>query len=89
VYLQYVRVGRAIMVSEVALNQFFVALAQADKAEQHPVGISPKRKSRRINSAARQRSIDEANAILIRAGIIRPMAACSVETESQLEQEGR
>ena len=89
VYLQYVRVGRAIMVSEVMLNRFFVALAEADRVEPHPQVIGTKKKNHRTNSAARQRSLDEANAILVRAGIIQPTAAGSVKAESQLEQEGR
>jgi len=89
VYLQYVRLGRTIMVSEAMLNRFFVALAEADRVEPHPRVIGTKKKNRRPNTAARQRSLDEANAILVRAGIIRPAAGCSVKAESQLTQEGQ
>jgi hypothetical protein len=86
IFLQYVRLGRAIMVSEAMLNRFFIALAEADNVEQHPQGISTQKKNRRTTSIARRRSLDEANATLVRAGIIRPTTTCSLKTESQLDQ---
>ena len=69
--LQYLRVGRTIMVSESALHKFFSELTRADSAHQSARNTSPKRKPRRRNqSVTRQREIESANAVLRRAGIL-------------------
>jgi hypothetical protein len=73
VHLKYLRAGRSIMVTEEYLHQFFTELAAADAAVQTTTTAVRKRKPRRRNnSAARQRQIDEANEVLVRAGILKP-----------------
>lgn len=66
--LRYYRVGRTIMVSEAALNQFFTALAQADAEQTDTHDYKPRPKRRRPGN--RQASIDRANDVLRKAGIL-------------------
>jgi hypothetical protein len=71
VYLEYLYVGGRITTSLEALQRFFIALTE----NSHRTKKSSCLKNRRhLSDAARQRSIDEANAILVRAGIARPSA---------------
>lgn len=66
--LEYSRVGRSIMVSEAALNQFFTSLAQADAEQTDSHDFKPRPKRRRPGN--RQASIDEANTVLRKARIL-------------------
>lgn len=68
VTLRYYRIGRTIMTTEKALQQFFTALAQADTEQADSHNFKPRRKRRRPDN--RQASIDEANAVLRNAGIL-------------------
>lgn len=69
--LEYVKVGRKVMVSRDGLNRFFSALAQAD-AEQTQVGtvVSRRRKHRPSSNAARQRDKQKADAVLRKAKLL-------------------
>ena len=69
VRLQYYRIGRTIMTTEGALQQFFTALAQVDAEQTDSHDYKLKRK-RRPKPRERQASIDEANAVLRNAGIL-------------------
>lgn len=68
VTLRYVRVGRRIMVTEQWLHQFFVEMVLADQAKRAQPK-SRKRRQPRTNST-REKALEEANAILKRAGIL-------------------
>ena len=81
VRLQYYRIGRSIMVSQATLNRFFTELVQADAADQSPTAAPRKRRSRRTTSAMRQREIDAANKVLIKAGIMKPKEAEAMAVE--------
>jgi hypothetical protein len=70
--LEYVRVGQKIATSSEALNRFFILLADADKAKQISGDVHWPQKHRRPTDKARQRSIEEANNVLVRAGIKEP-----------------
>jgi len=70
--LEYVRVGQKIATSSEALNRFFVSLADADKVKQFSSDVHLPRKPRRPSDLARQKSIEEADEILVRAGIKEP-----------------
>ena len=72
IFLEYVRVGSKIATSSEALNRFFILLADADKAKQLSDDVHWPNKHRRPTDKARQRSIEEANNILVRAGIKEP-----------------
>jgi len=71
VCLEYVKVGRKVMVSPEGLNRFFTALAQADaeQTQKNAVG-SHRRKQRPCSHATRQRAKQEADAILKKAKIL-------------------
>ena len=66
--LEYSRVGRTIMVSDAALNRFFMSLAQADAEQADSNNYKPRPKRRRPGN--RQESIDQANDVLRNAGIL-------------------
>ena len=66
--LQYYRIGRTIMTTEVALDQFFTALAKADAEQIDSSNYKPRHKRRRPGN--RQASIDQANDVLRNAGIL-------------------
>jgi len=68
VKLQYYRIGRTIMTTEVALQQFFTALAKVDAEQSDSHNFAPRPKRRR--SGNRQASIDRANDVLRNAGIL-------------------
>ena len=71
--LDYLRVGSKIVTTQEAMQRFFIALTQLD--ENHPqafISTSVRRKNKPRSQAQRQREMDEANAILVRAGIIQP-----------------
>ena len=71
VYLEHWRIGRGIFTTEQALMKFFAELA--DATNQPPTTAAPKRRPRRrVNNDARQRQIDEANKVLVQAGILKP-----------------
>jgi hypothetical protein len=75
VNLEYLRVGSRIATSHEAMKRFFEALTQLDENQVQSSFYKPAcLKSRSRTDKARQRSIEEANAILIKAGIIRPTA---------------
>lgn len=67
--LKYRKIGRTIVVSPSDLQTFFMALADADRAPSTATLIRKPR--RRPNSTVRQREIDAANDVLIRAGILK------------------
>lgn len=69
IHLEYFRVGRTIMTSEFLLHKFFTELAKADLEKTSQSQFQPRRK-RRSCPQNRQKSIDEANAVLRRAKII-------------------
>ena len=68
VTLQYYRIGRTIMTTEKALQQFFTALAKVDDEQTDSCNYKPRHKRRRPGN--RQAAIDEANAVLRKAGIL-------------------
>lgn len=75
VRLEYVRIGRGIATSQEALNRFFQALAEADRAgPEHEPGATDARNSapvapRPLPTAHRDRALCDADRILDRAGI--------------------
>jgi hypothetical protein len=72
VNLEYLRVGSRIATSHEAMHRFFTALTQLDENQPQSSVYKPKcLKKRPRSDAARQRDIAEANAILVRAKIIR------------------
>ena len=72
VNLDYLRVGSRVATSHEAMHRFFAALAQLDENQSQPSGYKPTCLQKRPRSEkSRQRSIDEANAILVRAKIIQ------------------
>ena len=78
VRLQHWRIGRNIYTSEMALMKFFAELA--DAANQPPTAAAPKRRPRRrSNGAVRQREINAANEVLIKAGILKSAEGRAVE----------
>jgi len=70
IFLQYVRVGRSIMVSQDALCHFFAELAAADSSQIARPHQNPTIRKRRQRPENRQAAIDAANVILRRAKII-------------------
>jgi hypothetical protein len=74
VHLSYSKIGRTIVTTEESLTRFFTSLAQTDKVDQSSCVVGRKRKPRHTNSTSRQQAILEANAVLVRAGIIKPQA---------------
>lgn len=75
VHLEYLRIGRTITTSSEALHRFFTALAEIDAMQSQSSGYKSARlKNRHSSDKARQRAIEEANAILVRAGITQPAA---------------
>lgn len=73
IHLEYRKIGRSIVVREVDMDRFFSELAKTDKALQTAPPVERKR-SRRTKSAARQQAIQEANDVLLRAGILKPQS---------------
>ena len=69
VYLEHWRIGRSIYTTEDALMKFFRDMADA-VGQQTTTAVSTRKPRRRASSSARQREIDEANSILIKAGIL-------------------
>ncbi|HOT74124.1 MAG TPA: hypothetical protein PLX18_12200 [Anaerohalosphaeraceae bacterium] len=69
VYLQYVRIGRFIMVTEDGLHRFFTELAKLDYERSHSSKLN-RRKRRRQTDLQQQRAIQESEAILRKAKII-------------------
>lgn len=70
IFLQHWKVGRKIVTTEAALSKFFSELAQAETAVQQTAATRTRKPRHRTSSATRQREIDAANAVLVRAGII-------------------
>lgn len=81
VFLKYGKIGRTIVVSPSDLQTFFTALAEADSADQPNTTASRKRRPRRTTSATRQREIEAANEVLIKAGILKPTDGHTEGTE--------
>ena len=70
VRLEYLRIGRNIVTSPQALHRFFAALAEADEQVESQSFAKPKCLQKRgISAKARLRSLEQADAILARAGI--------------------
>lgn len=72
IFLEHGRVGRTLITTPEALNRFFVALADSQEL---PKASKTARRRRRVISRTcqqRQREIDAANQILIKAGILKP-----------------
>lgn len=70
VRLDYLRIGRNIVTSPQALHRFFAELVEVDKKLESKSSAKIKRlKKRGISSKARLRSLEQADAILERAGI--------------------
>jgi hypothetical protein len=70
--LEYLRCGAKIVTSHEAMNRFFTALAQLDENRLQASIYKPARlKNRPRSDTARQRDIENANAILVRAKIIQ------------------
>ncbi len=69
VYLQYVRIGRFIMVTEDGLHRFFTELAKLDYERARSSKFKRRRRCRNYDSH-RQRAIQESEAILRRAKIL-------------------
>jgi hypothetical protein len=69
VFLQYVRVGRRVCTSRPALLRFFAELADLDRRIK-PVSLNPRKFNRKpVTSKQRLRALQEADAVLERAGI--------------------
>lgn len=83
IYLKYARVGRTIMITESDLRTFFTALVEVDRIIQPTNTNIRHHRPRHINTAARQKSIDDAKEILVRAGII-PAASREAKAEDGL-----
>lgn len=75
VHLEYGRMGRSVVTTPEALGRFFVALAKQETTPLPPA-VSRRRRVRPRTSDQRRREIEQANAILIKAGILTPHAAC-------------
>lgn len=71
VYLEYGWMGRFIVTTPEALGQFFVTLARQD-AKRQSLPIRTRRRVCSRSDDQRQREIDQANTILIKAGILPP-----------------
>jgi len=72
VALEYMRCGAKIVTSETAMLRFFAALAQHDERRPRSSGYKPTcLKNKPRAEAARQREIENATAILVRAKIIQ------------------
>ena len=72
VALEYMRCGTKIVTSEAAMLRFFAALAQLDEKRPRSSGYKPTcLKNKPRAEAARQREIENATAILVRAKIIQ------------------
>ena len=70
VRLDYLRIGRNIVTSPQALHRFFTALAEADEQLEAAGPGKPNCFAKRgISAKARLRSLEQADAILARAGI--------------------
>lgn len=70
VYLKYSRVGRRIAVTRESLTQFFSDVAKLDAEVHGPSNFKPKRRKRRCTDGSRQRELDSAREILVRARIL-------------------
>jgi hypothetical protein len=69
VYLQYVRVGRFIMITEDWLHQFFTELMKQDLARSRCSKLKRRRRPRNYDTQ-RQRAIQESESILRKAKIL-------------------
>lgn len=68
--LEYACMGRRMVTTYEAIQRFFIALAKHDISQCESSYPSVRRKTMRCTPAQRQRAMDEANAILVRAKII-------------------
>ena len=69
--LDYIRVGNKVMVSEEGLNRFFAKLSQADEEAMQQPAVKRNRRRRSRRTQSHQRSQDEAQDVLRKAGIFR------------------
>jgi len=84
VTLEYTRVGSKIATSPEALGRFFSALAEAD-AMQSSSDQPTRFEHRRRSGKERQRAVAEADAILVKAGIVQP----SIQKDVVMVEAGR
>lgn len=69
--LEYLRVGSKIVTTSEALQRFFSTLAKLDENQpQYPTYKPARMRNRRNSDASRQRDIDDAQSVLVRAKII-------------------
>ncbi len=72
VFLEYSRMGRRIVVTPESLKRFFSEVAKLDAETHGPTNFKRKRRRRRYQSdASRQRELDDARAVLVRAKILQ------------------
>ena len=71
VHLEYLCLGRTIVTSSEALGRFFAALLQQESKPVSP-SVAKRRKLRPRTSQQRRQQIEDANTILLKAGILRP-----------------
>jgi hypothetical protein len=70
VHLDYLRMGRRIVTSRQALHRFFTELAETDEILAGYPSVKPERfQHRGITAKARQRALEEAEAVRAKAGI--------------------
>ncbi|MBN1123361.1 MAG: DUF1580 domain-containing protein [Sedimentisphaerales bacterium] len=70
IFLSYWRIGRTVVTTEGALNQFFRLLAENDSVLTQHTNFKPPIRKRRRRPADRQASIEQANQILRQAKIL-------------------
>lgn len=69
VHLKYQRFGHKIYTWPGALTEFTDALAALDRSESTSAPLPPVQKQKTVAPAARRKAIDDANKILVAAGI--------------------
>ena len=75
VTLEYGYMGRRIVTSPEALCRFFAALARQETTPLPPA-VARRRRLRPRTSDQRRRQLEQANAVLIKAGILTPHTTC-------------
>lgn len=71
VYLKHFCMGSRIMVTKETLNEFFVEVAKLAADSHGETNFKPKLPRRRYPRTDRQREIDDARAVLVRAKILQ------------------
>lgn len=67
--LEYLRMGAKIVTTQEAVHRFFTVLTEHDEKKDQSYTPKPKKKSR--SAAARQRELENAREILVRAKILQ------------------